>query len=186
LNRLTQSLADVCRQHLLTEKWLVAPSLRVGHQWLETMARGGQPAVNVLIKTVKSLAIDLAAPEMASRGMTLAPNRAGTLLIDRVVRNLHGGQLQYLGGVDPSAGVAATLLGTIEAVRISGLDVTNLALDEFEVATKGEDLCLIARKYLQLLAEEKLIDYAEVLRLAADRLSAQPDCLGAKTMVSVV
>lgn len=132
MNRLTQSLADVCRQHLLAEKWLVAPSLRVGHQWLETVARGGQPAVNVHIKTVKSLAIDLAAPEMASRGVTLVTNRASALLIDRVIRNLHGGQLQYLASVEPSAGVAATLLSTIDAVRMSGLDVTTLALDEFE------------------------------------------------------
>ena len=44
MNRLTTALSDLCRRHLLTEKWLLAPSLRAGHQWLVAVTRGGQPA----------------------------------------------------------------------------------------------------------------------------------------------
>ena len=37
MSRFTQSLAKTCQENLLTEKWLIAPSLRVGHQWLEAV-----------------------------------------------------------------------------------------------------------------------------------------------------
>ena len=35
MNTLASELATVCRDHLLSEKWLIAPSRRVGHQWLD-------------------------------------------------------------------------------------------------------------------------------------------------------
>ena len=35
MNRLAEALARVCRENLLAEKWLIAPSLRVGYQWLD-------------------------------------------------------------------------------------------------------------------------------------------------------
>lgn len=175
----------VCRDHLLTEKWLVAPSLRVGHQWLEAVVLGGQPVVNVHVKTIKSLAIDLAAPAMAARGLTLATGRASALLIDRVLRGMQGDKLKYLGSVEPSAEVAETFLATIEAVRLAGLDATRLAVGPFEVAAKGKDLSLIAQNYLQLLAQERLIDYADVLRLATERLAAllKPGGIGSDALV---
>ena len=45
LNKLTQEISLVCRDHLLEEKWLIAPSLRVGHQWLDNVALNGRPVV---------------------------------------------------------------------------------------------------------------------------------------------
>ena len=67
MSRFTQSLAKTCQENLLTEKWLIAPSLRVGHQWLEAIVRGGQPAVNVRVNTIKGLALDLAARRWPTR-----------------------------------------------------------------------------------------------------------------------
>jgi len=55
----------------LREKVLIASSLRVGHQWVDAVVRDGQPAVNVRINTMKGLALDLAAPEMADKGASL-------------------------------------------------------------------------------------------------------------------
>ncbi len=34
MNQLTTALAEVCREHVLEEKWLIVPSRRVGYQWL--------------------------------------------------------------------------------------------------------------------------------------------------------
>ena len=68
---LTSALKDVCRDRLLDEKWLLAPSRRIGHQWLDVVARAGQPAVNVRIKTIRSLALELAAPEITAKAVRL-------------------------------------------------------------------------------------------------------------------
>ena len=59
------------------------PTLRVGHQWLESVARSGHPVVNARVMTVKSMAVDLAAPELATRRVTLASARASAMLVDR-------------------------------------------------------------------------------------------------------
>lgn len=63
-------------------------SLRVGHQWLEAVTHTGQPAVNVRIKTLRSMALELAAPEMTTRKLHLLSGRAGPMLVDRVFRRL--------------------------------------------------------------------------------------------------
>jgi len=177
-----QTISDVCRTNLLTEKWLVAPSLRVGHQWIETAVRRGQPTVNLHIKTVRSLVVDLAAPEMAVRGVTLASKRASALLVDRLLRKLRG-QFKYLANVEPGAGVSETFLATIESLRMAGLDATNFSLGAFEVSTKGQDLAHVAAEYLKLLAKERLVDVAEVLRIATERLDSKPESLGTDTLV---
>ena len=94
---LTGGLAALCRDRLLDEKWLLAPTLRVGHQWLEAVTRTGQPAVNVHVKTLRSMALDLAAPEMTARKLQLLSGRAGPMLVDRVFRRLRTEGLAYLG-----------------------------------------------------------------------------------------
>jgi hypothetical protein len=59
MNCLHSAIAVVCRSHLLEPKLLVAPSLRVAHQWLEHVVRHGTSVVNVQPTTLQSLAIDL-------------------------------------------------------------------------------------------------------------------------------
>jgi hypothetical protein len=61
LNRLLYGLARICRERLLEEKWLIAPSLRVGYQWLDTVTRSGQATINVRVKTLKGMVLDIAA-----------------------------------------------------------------------------------------------------------------------------
>ena len=96
-SRLVHKLAELCLEHLLEEKWLLAPSLRVGHQWLDAVTRTGQPTVNVRIKTLRSMALELAAPEMAAKNLGLLSGHAGPMLVDQVFRRLRTEGLAYLG-----------------------------------------------------------------------------------------
>ena len=121
MNRLTESITAVCSEQLLEEKWLIVPSLRVGYQWLDQVARHGQPVMNVHVKTLVSMALDLAAPVMAAGQLTLASSRAGMLLTDRIIREFSQDQLSYLGLAQPSVGLAETVLASINAIRLAGL-----------------------------------------------------------------
>src|SRR5438067_6508041 len=105
MNRLTEALADVCRQQLLTEKWLIASSIRVGYQWLQVVSRSGQPAVNVRVRTPKGVALELAAPELARRGATLVSSRLAALIVDRIFRDLRP-RLSYFSKIEPSLRIA--------------------------------------------------------------------------------
>jgi hypothetical protein len=177
MNRLTTSLADVCSQHLLSEKWLLAPSRRVGQQWLEAVTRSGQPVVNVRVKTLTSLAIDLAAEQMAARGLTVVSPRGGAFLIENIIRRLRADGLQYLVHLEPSAGLAEAVYAAVVAIRQSGLAVESLDAERFEVAGKGHDLRAILSAYLAELDAGQLIDSSGLLHLATARIGHDADFL---------
>lgn len=184
MHTLARSLTEICRVNLLAEKWLLSPSLRVGNQWLETVARSGQPCLNVHVKTLLSLAIDLAAPQMAERGVELAPPHACVLLIERALREVRP-QLKYLRDLEPSTQLAEAVWHSIDSLRLSGVGPTELPSGSFEVAQKGRDLELILREYERLLATAQLVDQTDVLRLATARLTSSSDCLTAETLVAI-
>src|SRR5262245_66127105 len=108
MNGLAASLTNICHEYLLTEKWLVAPSLRVGHQWLESVARSGQPVINVRVQTLKGMAIDLAGPEMARNNQTLITHTAGGFIIDSIWDRLPGQSTGYLSKLDRSPTLSQT------------------------------------------------------------------------------
>lgn len=174
VNRLTQALAEVCERHLLDEKWLVAPSLRVGHQWLEAVARAGQPCVNVRVKTLTTLALELAEPEMISGGLTLLPDRGATILIDRAWGRLSKAGPGYLSALKPSIALAETFYGSLMALGLAGLAEGRLAEDAFEDGGKARELAGLWRQLRADAQARRRLDYPEVLRLALGRLRAGP------------
>jgi RecB family exonuclease len=170
MNRLTTALSNVCRSHLLAEKWLLAPSLRAGHQWLVAVTRSGQPAINCHVKTLTNLALELAAPAMAAAGVELVSARGGALLIDRIIRRLRKPTAGYLWQLPPSTGLAQTVYAAIDTMRRAGLEAKQLRPEHFEVGLKGQELAAVLEEYIQELRLRKWIDRAEVLRMAINRL----------------
>ena len=118
MSLLIQWLARICREHLLDEKWLIAPSLRVGHQWVDAVVRNGQPAVNVRISTIKGFALDLAASEMAAKGAGLIAADGAAILVDSIASRLLHGKSAYLSNLQPSPGLSQTMLSAIETIRL--------------------------------------------------------------------
>jgi hypothetical protein len=47
LNRFCKALGELCAAELLSEKWFLVPSLRVGFQWLDAVTRSGQPVIQI-------------------------------------------------------------------------------------------------------------------------------------------
>ncbi len=185
MNTLASELATVCRDHLLSEKWLIAPSRRVGHQWLNSLALGGESAVNVHIKTLRSMAVDLASPVMLERQATLVSPQGALFLMDRVLRRLPKGRLKYLERAAGDQRMAETVLSSSEAVRLAGLDPLNLDHGCLEVHAKSEDFAAIAAVYAKDLASEQLIDYSDVLQMAIDRLTDSPGCMGDEIIILI-
>ena len=72
VNTLIEHLAGACSKHRVQEKWLIAPSLRVGHQWLDQVVRAGTPIVNAHVLTVQSLAIQVIGPRLADGRVAVA------------------------------------------------------------------------------------------------------------------
>jgi len=177
LNRLTQDLSQVCQDYLFEEKWLIAPSLRVGRQWLDNVAKNGQPILNARVKTLKSMALGLAASEMTARGLSLVPGRGALILVDRVLNRLRKDPSSYLSSLPSSPNLPATMLSALEALRLAGVGPEDLRGELFEVAQKAADLSWLLTEYFAALRENKIADYCDVLEMAVARLNADPSIM---------
>ncbi len=185
MNRLTLALAHICREHLLEEKWLLAPSLRVGHQWAQAVTRGGQPVVNLHVKTLKSMVLELAAPELAKRGASLTSPRNGALLIDHLLGHLGSNALEYLSQLPASVGLSQAIYHSLDHLRLAGLDSGQLQPRQFEVAAKGRDVQQLLKEYRKALEAGSLCDYADILRMALLRLQQDASVLPADLRILV-
>lgn len=185
MNRLTNQLSIYLRENLLEEKWLVAPTLRVGNQWLEAAVRDGIPAANLHTKTVKSMALGLAAVDMARAEASLLSDRGGALLMDRIFRRLKAQGSEYLAHLEPGPRLSEALYASIQALRLAGLEPSSLRPSAFQVPTKGKELLWIFTCYLQELQDSHSIDYAEVLRIAMARLQKDPNALGKDLLILI-
>ncbi len=176
MNRLTQALAGICRERPLDEKWLVAPTLRIGHQWFEAVARSGTPVVNVNATTLRRAALDLAAPLLAARGVRLASDLECEALVDSACRALASEEGYLLRG-DADPGLVRAVAAAVGALRAAGLSASELAPSRFEVERKGREIAAVLEAYVEGLARHDLVDYAGACRMAAERVTADPSAL---------
>ena len=173
-NRLTRALASVCRGSPLTEKWLIAPSRRVGAQWIERIVALGTPVVNVRVWTMKGLAVHLAGPLIAAKKLRLFPQLAGPILASRLWKESGAAEADaYLSVLESSPGAAGSLFRTLHDLRLAGLDEGDIEPALFEVDAKGREIGRLLARWTAWLDEAGYVDYAAVLSLARQALSGR-------------
>ncbi len=182
LNRLMKELQRLCSSHPLEEKWILAPSLRAGIQWLDAVTRSGQPVLNARVKTLAGMALELAAPEMERRGLAFARGLRLELLVDELLRSLRK-ESGYLGRLEMSPSLARAAAASLADLRLAGIAADSLSPALFEVPLKGEEIASLLSAYEKELSSRGLADLAEVLRLAADRLREYPEVLPQGCMI---
>ncbi len=122
-NTFIQNLAALCAEHLLAEKWLLAPNRRVGNQWVEQVARMGQPAVNLRVTTFRSLVLELSGTEPAR----LLSDRGTEILLSRVLHELRAENPLYFTTLEPYAALVKALTRTVGELRAAGVGPEILA-----------------------------------------------------------
>jgi len=171
LSLIIESLAEICRRNLLGEKWLIAPSLRVGHQWLDRVTRSGLPVVNVRVQTVSGLAIELARPLVKSKGLDFLTSRGCVILVDGILNRLAREDPGYFTRLPVSLSLAERIYYSVRDLRLAGSDCAALDSGLFEHKEKGEEITRIMQEYSEELGTLKLVDYADALGLAREALT---------------
>ena len=169
VNPVLCEIAELAHSHLLAPKWLLAPSIRAGNQWLEQIARTGEALVGFRVLTLPHLARDLAIGRLAAEKVIKLPAFAGTLLIDRLLGEQEG---EYLKQSENSAGLAGAILSAIDEVRLAGVGTADLDRISFEVQGKGGDLRRLLAAYETEMANLSVTDHAGILQLAIDHLQS--------------
>ena len=121
-NTFIQNLASICRENLLAEKWLLAPNRRVGNQWIDQVARSGQPAVNLRVLPFRSLVLELSGAEAGK----LLSGRGCEILVSRVLLDLRERGPRYFTTIEPYPSLIKILASSIGDLRSAGITVKDL------------------------------------------------------------
>lgn len=165
------SLGTVCAAHLLDTKWLLAPSHRVGHQWIESLVRRGQAVVNLHPTTLLRLGLDLIGSELAVEKLTLASGELGPLIVEAAWNQLQ--PEGYFGRLESTAELSAAVFDSLLSLRLAECSANSLNATNLESSAKGADLCQLLSAYEAFLAQHRLVDAADVLRRAIRCLQAK-------------
>ncbi len=177
MNALIRHLADACRAHRLDEKWLIAPSRRIAHQWLDQVTRAGAPVVNVRVQTTRTVALELLRPALATGEIRLVTPAARRLAVAEAWHQAMQAD-GYLGQARLTPRLLALAEGTLGDLRMAGLGPQALSADRFEEAQKGRELKALLGAYQAQLKRLHLIDHADAMRLAVASLGERvPDVL---------
>ena len=172
MNQLHQSLNTICSEHLLDEKLLLAPSLRVGQQWLDALSMAGGAPLNTRVTTLTTTAIKFAEPRIAATGAELINTVRGEFLLGGIFRELATQEDGYLFSLQPSSGLIATLYRTIMDLRLASLQSDELAVQRFESPVKAEEVKLLLNRWVTLLYDSHLADTARALQWATEELTS--------------
>jgi ATP-dependent helicase/nuclease subunit B len=174
ISSLLQPMVQTCREYVLDEKWLLAPSRRVGNQWKDQVNLAGTNTVNLHTETIKSAVLRIVSDELASRGIEFASEVRSGLIVGAILEQLlEAGQLSYLHQVESIDRLAQLVAKSIDDLRRADLSADQCDSRAFEVDEKAADLKLLIQAYEDELLRQQLIDYAGCLRLATQLLNGE-------------
>jgi ATP-dependent helicase/nuclease subunit B len=177
------TLAEICSARLLDPKRLIAPSLRVGQQWLETHLRGGGAYVNLSPTTLLGLMLELIGSELAEEELTYASPRLGELAIDAAWKELSPDG--YLGRLERTPALSAAVYNSLLALRLAGIGAGGIDPSRLESDAKARDLETLLAAYETFLRKHKLLDAADVARRAIHRLESDSAALDPHAVILV-
>ncbi len=167
------ALKQLCIRHPLEEKWLLAPSLRIGRAWVDAMAFFGCPTANLHETTLSGTARKMIQSTLNHQDMQIINHIKELHLIARALKEVGHNPDGYITAQKPTESLVNALYQTIRSLRLSGAGYDLADSSVFEVPTKGKELLLIRKNYENLLRQNGWVDEAESLRIAASMLRRQ-------------
>jgi ATP-dependent helicase/nuclease subunit B len=166
------ALADLCKENLLTEKWLIIPNLRIGYQIMDRITLSGQGLINLRIKTINRLAKDIVDASLPGEtGRHLQPLHQ-ELLMGELFGALQAQGMGYLSELTPGPGLFSHLLKTMIELRKANIHHTQLAIEYFDESIKGMEIVFLLREYEKKLASLGKLDYPGTVRRAIECIDA--------------
>ena len=185
MSELLSRLATVCREHLLTEKILVVPSLAIGHQIADAVAQSGTPWVNLRVETMRTLADAVTGFELAREGVTVLSRAQALALIERACDRVLDSS-SYFAALADRPGLHRAIQTSIDDLRHAGIDPSKIAPAAFEDPRKAKDVARILAAYDEELKQRRYIDRFGVLARAIAMLERGASGPWAKDAIWIV
>ncbi len=156
-------LAAICREHPLREKVVVVPSLAVGHQIGDALARSGTHWIHLRFETTRTLADAVASFELAREGWTVLSRAQALAILERACDRVLDDS-SYFAELRGRPGLYRAIQRSIDDLRHAGL--RELPAEAFEDPRKATDLSRILIAYEEELSERRFVDRFGVLAKA--------------------
>ena len=161
-----KQLAALVRTEPARPKWVVTPSLMVGHTLAERLIVEGITWGNLRFVTVWDLAARIAGPTLARQNRTVLDPAAGPALFLGLLLDLPDPVAPYFRAIAEQPGVADALWSTVNELRLADVCTGTLQIEQFESPAKAEELKALLKAYEFYLDEHRLADSSACLRTA--------------------
>lgn len=169
------------QNHLLTEKRLLAPSLRIGRQWTQRLARFGVGLVNVHVTTLKRLAVELTETRRQKAGRDLLSRHAQCLLVELIWREYcRDFPKRPWPSQSCSEALPNALSRTLTDLRMAGLTSDEVRESDLP-EPRRQELADLLDRYSRALEAYRCIDEATLYDWAVSAILDRPALLGADT-----
>ena len=177
-------LRELCAQFPLREKIVVVPSLAIGHQIGDALARSGTPWINLRFETTRTIADAVVGLDLAREGTSVVSRAQALALIERACDRVLDSD-SYFASLRGSPGLHRAIQRSIDDLRLAGIR-GSLPRSAFETPRKAHDLERVLAAYEEELSSRKLIDRFGVIARAIGKLTAQTPGQRAEGAVWVV
>ena len=174
MNLFLAQLAELCRTERARAKWVIVPTLTLGHTLGERLALGGNGWVNVRFTTPLDLALPMEAPFLVEGGVDPAPDDIGPALIMRLLLELPPTVPAYFRELAEQPQMAEALWASLAELRMTGVSAAAFPPEAFTSAGKHAELRALLASYEQHLVTRRVADRAEVYREALPHLDVCP------------
>ncbi|WP_309118303.1 PD-(D/E)XK nuclease family protein [Paenibacillus sp.] len=162
-----RQLYEIVQGSPLAKKIWVVDSYAAGRQTVQRIARELGPVTNLEIATVEGLARSRALPALAAAGLTYASRGETYWIVFSLMRSATAPWSGYVPPALVTSGVADRFHRALTELREAGVSSEDVAVEAFEQRAKGEYIRGLYSAYEEALARHRIVDFAELTRLAA-------------------
>jgi len=159
-------LAEYCRTHVTKNKWVLVPTLTLGHTLGERLALKGKGWTNLRFLTPDELARQIAGPFLLAKGINPTTDGIGSALMMRLMLNLPSHIPTYFRPMAHRPELADTLWQSVNELRMTNITAATFTCSSFPPGAKREELYALLQAYEQYLCEAKLVDRAGIIKEA--------------------
>ena len=183
-NSLIAELSSISIQCPRAEKILIMPNYQTGRQVLENLVRSGTPWINFRVKTVESLATEIMKDALIEEGLERLSSVGIQLVVDSVFNDLADSKkLKYFEKHPVNKGMVEALTRTVQELRVSGSNSSNLRKGCFLSPAKENDIRLILSEYEKALKDKKLVDTAGIIEMAIANIGKNKEAGDCKYLI---
>ncbi len=163
-----QQIIEFRDERLSGARWILVPTLAVGHTLAEHLARGGHAWANLRFTTPLDLAARIAGPSLGGRGVREMDAGLGPALLLQLLIDLPAGIPRYFRKIVEQPGVAEALWDAVRDFRLAGLRVTDLREETFSSPEKHAEFAALLEAYERELTRSGMADAADLFRAATE------------------